>query len=187
MIFTPIAGYANLFAAVLNGAGFSYLPASGSPTLSFQSVVPQPNDWRNGCSADTRPRHAHRRLCGRRATKRGTAERLARRSSRCDHFKQRGLRALEFSGPASGLASDRGDDLAEAPSTEAQRHRKPRPVRQAASFTRSVKEKSPRSPVTGRAAPNPVGTANPFVFGIQRCRRSLVLPANEPIRPTAAR
>ena len=39
VILTPIAWYASLFAALLDGAGFSYLPECGSPTLSFQSVV----------------------------------------------------------------------------------------------------------------------------------------------------
>jgi len=33
------AGYASLFSALLNGAGLSYLSESGSPTLSFKSVV----------------------------------------------------------------------------------------------------------------------------------------------------
>ena len=80
------------------------------------------DDWRTGCH---RVRAAQRR--GRRASLPGAAvaakatanprapatlrptchqaKRLARRSSRCEHINA-------FSGPASGVAGDRGDDLA---------------------------------------------------------------------------
>ena len=60
--------------------------------------------WRDGCSAGGSTLPEARRLCGRRDTKRTAGARLARRSSRVDHFK-------DFSGPASGVAGDRGDDL----------------------------------------------------------------------------
>lgn len=42
--------------------------------------------------------HEQRRLCGRRATKRAAGERLARRSSRCEHFTAPGIQR-----PGSGL------------------------------------------------------------------------------------
>ena len=67
--------------------------------------------WRGGCSEDASRAHEARRLCGRRDTKGTEGERLARRSSRTDHFNG-------FSGPASGVAGDRGDDLAAAQPTE---------------------------------------------------------------------
>ncbi len=67
--------------------------------------------WRGGCSKDDRPAHEVRRLCGRRDTKRTEGERLARRSSRTDHF-------IAFGGPASGMAGDWGDDLAGAQRTK---------------------------------------------------------------------
>ena len=67
--------------------------------------------WRGGCSEDARPASEVRRLCGLRDTKRAEGERLARRSSRTDQFKN-------FSGPASGMAGVRGDDLAGVQRTE---------------------------------------------------------------------
>ena len=48
--------------------------------------------------------HEPRRLCGRRATKLTHGQRLARRASRGEHLNA-------FSGPASGVAGDWGDDL----------------------------------------------------------------------------
>ena len=81
-----------------------------------------------------------RRPCGRRATKR---KRLARRSSRCEHFS--GVR-----GPATGMAGARGGDLAGQARSAADHDR---PVRQAGPFTRSVKEDGPRSQSTGGPHP----------------------------------
>jgi hypothetical protein len=52
------------------------------------------DDWRTRCPA-----------FGRRSVAADVPACLARRSSRADHFKA-------FSGPASGMAGDRGDDLA---------------------------------------------------------------------------
>jgi len=46
-----------------------------------------------------------RTTAARDSRRQGRSYHLARRSSRADHF-------IEFSGPASGVAGDRGDDLA---------------------------------------------------------------------------
>jgi hypothetical protein len=61
-----------------------------------------------------RPHHLSSGGCrGRRDTKLTHGQRLARRSSRCDHvFKDSGVQSIwTSSGPAPGMAGDRGDDL----------------------------------------------------------------------------
>lgn len=81
-------------------------------------AAPQPMcqlAWRSGCSEGAEHLEL-RRLRGRRDRQ---AQRLARRSSRSDHFK---------SGPASGLAGSRGGDLAGGARSAADHDR---PVRQA--------------------------------------------------------
>lgn len=68
---------------------------------------------------------------------------MARRSSRCEHFKV-------VSGPASGVAGDRGGDLAgAAPSGAQHSDLQAGQFAKRASFTRSVKESGPAVPGHG--------------------------------------
>ena len=90
--------------------------------------------------------HEQRRLCGRRATKRSDwrGGRAAANTSM----------QLVFSGPAPGLAGDRGGDLAGAAPSGAQRSDlQAGQFVKRASFTRSVKESGPAIPGHGKGPP----------------------------------
>ena len=87
--------------------------------------------------------HEQRRLCGRRATKRSDWRGGRAAASTSLHSV--------FSGPATGLAGDRGGDLAGAAPSEAQRSDlQAGQFAKRASFTRSVKESGPAIPGHGK-------------------------------------
>ena len=96
--------------------------------------------------------HEQRRLCGRRDTKE-PRQRLARRSSRSLRAAA-ACTSVHFSGPASGMAGDRGGDLAGAAPSGAQRSDlQAGQFAKRASFTRSVKESGPAIPGHGKGPP----------------------------------
>ena len=104
--------------------------------------------WRSGCSAADRTTTSSG-VSAAGVTPRERSGRLARRSSRCEHFGD-----PVFSGPAPGLAADRGGDLAGAAPSGAQRSDlQAGQFAKRASFTRSVKETGPAIPGHGKGPP----------------------------------
>jgi hypothetical protein len=97
--------------------------------------------------------HEQRRLCGRRATERSEWRGGRAAASTSTHSV--------FSGPAPGLAGDRGGDLAGAAPSGAQRSDlQAGQFAKRASFTRSVKESGPAIPGHGKGPPRgSAGTA----------------------------
>ena len=83
--------------------------------------------------------HEQRRLCGRRATKGAKGERLARRSSRCEHFNEPGIQR-----PGSGLGGCPGWRSGRA-STERSDLRAG-PIAKRASVMRSMTDEEARDP-----------------------------------------
>ena len=146
------------------------------------------DDWRTGCppngrrsvAADvparlaqrlqhSRPNdHEQRRLCGRRATKRSDW----RGGRAADRWLCSGKAAAGtslhpvFSGPAPGMAGDRGGDLAGAAPSEAQRSDlQAGQFAKRASLTRSVREAGPAIPGRGNGPPRvSAGSAGLTVF-----------------------
>jgi hypothetical protein len=105
-----------------------------------------------------------RRLCERRATKRTSGKRLARRSSRGDHFRKFGFWSLKFSGPASGVAGVRGGRSGGWDVTAAERRKRlARQFVQGASFSRSGKETQPAIPGHGNG---PLSSSLPALAGL---------------------
>jgi hypothetical protein len=102
--------------------------------------------------------HEQRRLCGRRATKRSDWRGGRAAASTSLH--------PVFSGPAPGLAGDRGGDLAGAAPSGAQRSDlQAGQFAKRASFTRSVKESGPAIPGHGKGPPRvSAGIAGLTVF-----------------------
>ena len=107
--------------------------------------------------------HEQRRLCGRRATKRSDW----RGGRAADRWLCSGAAAActslhpAFSGPATGMAGDRGGDLAGAAPSEAQRSDlQAGQFAKRASLTRSVRESGPAVPGHGKGPPRvSAGTA----------------------------
>ena len=100
--------------------------------------------------------HEQRRLCGRRATERSEwrGGRAADRWLCCGAAAACTSVHPDFSGPAPGLAGDRGGDLAGAAPSEAQRSDlQAGQFAKRASFTRSVKESGPAVPGHGKGPP----------------------------------
>ena len=102
--------------------------SSGASAADVPPREPKASDWRGGRAAD-------RWLC------RGTA-------AACTSMHP------VFSGPATGMAGDRGGDLAGAAPSGAQRSDlQAGQFAKRASFTRSVKERGPASPGHGKGPP----------------------------------
>ena len=111
------------------------ITSSGGSAADVPPREPKASDWRGGRAAD-------RWLCS------GTA-------AACISLH------LAFSGPATGMAGDRGGDLAGAAPSEAQRSDlQAGQFAKRASFTRSVKETGPAIPGHGKGPPRAsAGTA----------------------------